>query len=99
MRAQIVDSKGKTLDLTQSGSVPVSSNAQGAVVITPNDSADLTTVPTKGIYIGVTGDVKVTLNDGSTVTFTSLSSGVIHPLSVKRVFAIGTTATNILAVY
>lgn len=77
----------------------IESNAQGAVAVTPNDSADLTTVPTKGIYVGVSGDLKVTLNDGSTVTFVSLSSGVIHPLAVKRVFATGTTATSVLAVY
>lgn len=99
MRAQIVGKSGNTAEVSTNGGVNVQSNAQGAVVVTPNDSADLTTVPTKGIYVGVTGDLKVTLNDGSTVTFTSLSSGVIHPLSVKRVWATGTTATSILAVY
>ncbi|WP_342045905.1 spike base protein, RCAP_Rcc01079 family [Bacillus sp. OTU530] len=75
------------------------SNATDAAAVTPNDAADLAKIPTKGIYIGVTGDVKVTLSSGNTVTFTALASGTIHPIAVKRVWAIGTTATNILAVY
>jgi hypothetical protein len=75
------------------------SNASDAITIVPNDAADLGKVPTKGLYIGVSGDVKVTLNSGNTVTFTGLSSGVIHPIAVKRVWATGTTATNMLAVY
>ncbi|MGX2958055.1 spike base protein, RCAP_Rcc01079 family [Peribacillus sp. JNUCC 23] len=85
-------------DKLESG-LPVESSAQGAILVVPNDSTDLTTTPTKGIYIGGTGDLKVTMLDGTTVTFKSISAGAIHPLSVKRVFATGTTATNILAVY
>lgn len=75
------------------------SNAMDAVAITPNDGVDLATKPTKGIYLGVSGDVKITLNSGNTVTFTNLSSGVIHPIAAKRIWATGTTATSILAVY
>lgn len=82
------------LPVTLSGS-----NASDAVAVTPNDAADLAKVPTKGLYIGVTGDVKITLSSGNVVTFTALASGTIHPIAVKRVWATGTTATNILAVY
>jgi hypothetical protein len=73
--------------------------ATDALAVTPSDSTDLARYSTTGLYVGVTGDVKVTLNDGSTVTFTSLASGIIHPIAVKRVWATGTTATNIMAVY
>jgi hypothetical protein len=77
----------------------IGSNAADAVAVVPSDTVDLAKVPTKGIYLGVSGDVKVTLSSGSTVTFTGLSSGVIHPIAAKRIYSTGTTATNILAVY
>lgn len=72
--------------------------AKGAAAITPSDTTDLTTV-TRGLYVGVSGNVKVDMADGTTVTFTGLASGIIHPISAVRVYATGTTATNILAVY
>jgi allophanate hydrolase subunit 2 len=75
-----------------------SAPAESAFAITPSDTVDLAHV-TRGIYVGVTGDVKVDMVGGSTVTFVNLAGGVIHPLCVKRVYATGTTATNILGVY
>lgn len=70
-----------------------------AVTITPNDSTDLANGPTRALFIGTAGTVVVTMADGNDVTFTGLSAGVIHWLSVKRVKATGTTATNIVALY
>jgi hypothetical protein len=75
------------------------SNAMGAVAVTPSDTEDLAASPTKGIYIGGSGNLKVAMADSTVETFTALASGIIHPISVKRVYATGTTATNILAVY
>lgn len=66
--------------------------------VTPNDSTDLTHV-TRGIYVGVTGDVKITNVNGQTVTYTNLAAGVHHPMCVSRVWSTGTTATGIIAVY
>ena len=71
-----------------------------ASAITPNDAEDI--IATAGIYVGVSGDLRVTLAemaDGSHVTFTDLAAGIIHPLVVKRVWNTGTTATDIVAVY
>jgi hypothetical protein len=75
------------------------SNAIDGAVVTPNDGTDLAKIPTKGVYVGVSGDVKVTLSSGAVLTFTGLSSGAIHPIAAKRIWATGTTALNILAVY
>jgi hypothetical protein len=75
----------------------VVSSAQQATAVTPSDTTVLT--KTKGLYIGVTGDVVVTMANGSDATFKSLAAGVIHPISVSKVKVAGTTATNILAVY
>lgn len=73
------------------------SKAEDAILVIPSNTMDLEKV-SSGIYLGGSGDLKVTLKNGSTVTFTGLSSGVIHPISAKRIFATGTTATSILAV-
>lgn len=78
--------------------VPNIESANSASSITPNDSNDLARA-TKGLYVGVTGDVKVDMADVGTVTLTGLAAGIVHPLSVKRIYATGTTATSILGVY
>lgn len=72
--------------------------AQNAGAITPNDSTDLFR-PTRGLYVGASGDVKVTFVGGSQATFVGLAPGVIHPFAVERVWATGTTATNIIGVW
>ncbi len=65
-----------------------------AFAVTASDSTDLAQV-TRGIYVGGGGHLKVTLAGGSTVTFSNLSAG-IWPFEVVRVFATGTTATNLI---
>jgi hypothetical protein len=72
-------------------------SAVGSTAITPSDTA---TIPaTKGIFIGGAGNLAVTMANGNTVTFTGLSAGVVHPISVTKISATGTTATSILALY
>ena len=69
----------------------------GAAAVTPNDSTDLAEI-TLSLYIGGTGNLKVTMFDDSVVTYTGIAAGR-HPLRVKRVWANGTSATNIVAEY
>lgn len=69
-----------------------------AAAVTTSDSADLTTIPARALYIGVTGDVKVDMASGATVTFKAAPVGLLR-VEVRRVYATGTTATNILALY
>jgi hypothetical protein len=88
---------GATIEVNRFGPhVP----ARNAAAITPSDTVDLTS-PTRGLYVGVSGDVvAIMADDGTTsVTFTGLAAGVVHPLRVKRVKSTGTTATNIVALY
>lgn len=77
----------------------VEGSAQGAVIVTPQDNADLPKGTTKGIYIGGPGAFRATLADGTTATFEGIAQGMIHPISAKRVYSSGTTATMILAIY
>jgi hypothetical protein len=74
--------------------------ARSAAAVTPSDSVNLTR-ETRGIYVGVSGDVKVIMADDgtTTTTFVGLAAGVVHPLRVKRVYATLTTATSIVGVY
>lgn len=81
----------------------VDSSGQIAVNVTPSDTANLTMPSgsnyTKGIYVGVAGDLKVRMTNGADITFTNIAAGIFQPISVLRVFSTGTTATNIVAVY
>ena len=67
------------------------------VAVTPNDGSDLAN-PCRGIYVGVTGNVKVTLRGGEDVTFVGLAAGVLHGIRATRIWSTGTTATSIVAV-
>jgi len=71
--------------------------ARGAIAITPSDSTDLSVI-VRGLFIGGTGNLTVNMSGGS-VTFYNVQQGTVLPIRVTRVFATGTTATNILGLY
>ena len=75
-----------------------SSPAQLAFAVTPSNTVDLAQV-TRGIYVGVSGDLKVDMVAGGTVTFVDLAAGMIHPIAAKRIYQTGTDATNIIGLY
>ena len=64
----------------------------GAFTITPADS-DLST-PTRGVWVGSPGDLRVTMVAGGDVILKG-AVGLI-PIAVKRVWATNTTASNIV---
>lgn len=71
-----------------------------AVAITPNNDNNLATIPTRGIYVGVSGNIKVDMaTTGTAIIFKNLAAGVVHPIAVNRIYATDTTATDIVAVY
>lgn len=65
---------------------------QGAFAVTPADS-DLST-PTRAVWVGTPGDLRVTMAGGGDVVLKG-ASGLI-PIAVKRVWATNTTAANIV---
>jgi len=79
-------------------STGIDSPARNAFSVTPHDTNDLPNV-TRGIYVGVTGDLKVKTEGLDVVTFTNLAAGMIHPIMCQMVFATGTTATGIVGVW
>lgn len=73
------------------------SPASNAAAVVPNNAADLA-FSSRAIFVGVTGDLRVTMVGGQTVTFTAVAAGW-HPIRVSRVYVTGTTATSIVAVW
>tara|TARA_R110000796_G_scaffold95079_2_gene200104 strand:+ start:2271 stop:2558 length:288 start_codon:yes stop_codon:yes gene_type:complete len=54
----------------------------------------------RAIYVGGTGDLKVTMAQGSgTVVFHGVVAGSMLPIQCNQIFATGTTATNIIALF
>lgn len=68
------------------------------VAITPDDDDELTQPP-RALYIGGAGDVAVVaIDDSAPVVFTAVPAGTILPVSVVKVRATGTTASDIVAI-
>ena len=76
------------------GDLSVLAPATGAFSISPADGVQIK--KTRGLYVGVSGDVAVTMSDGTEVTFVDLAAGIEHPLSVIEVKSTGTNATSII---
>lgn len=67
--------------------------------VTPSDSTDLA-FTANSLYIGATGTVRVRFRDDPTaVTFAAVPAGTILPVVVDRVFATGTSASSIIALF
>lgn len=81
--------------------------AYRAADVTPSDTVDIPSVSTAGgsgnngcvLYFGVAGNIRVLTVGNDDVTLVGVNTGAFIPLQVKRVFATGTTATNILALW
>ena len=51
------------------------------------------------LYVGTAGNVKIETVGGDEVTLVGINTGAFIPVQVKKVFATGTTASNILALW
>lgn len=71
-------------------------SAHGAVAVVTSDTTVIPT--TRGLYIGATGNLKVTMADGTVVVFASVPVGIL-PVQVQIVWAASTTASSIIALY
>jgi hypothetical protein len=68
--------------------------ARIALAVSPADS-DLS-APVRALYVGTGGNLRVTTTAGNDVTFANVATGSLLPVSVRRVWTTGTTATNIV---
>jgi len=78
-----------------------------AAAVTPSNTDDLSTpssLPAGSqykpaiLYVGVSGDLSVRTASGNDVLFVNVPIG-FFPVQVTRVFATGTSATNIVAIW
>jgi len=68
--------------------------AHSAVAVTLSDS---TIIPvTRGLYVGVTGNINVRMADGMDALFSNVPVGIL-PVQVDKVYSTSTTASSILA--
>ena len=75
-----------------------------AAAVTPSDTARIPDVAggvNNGcvLYVGRAGNLKVETVGGDEVTFVGINTGAFLPVQVVKVFATGTSATNILALW
>lgn len=74
-------------------------SAHRASAITTSDST-VFEQPTRALYIGAAGNLTVDMADGgSSVLFVGVQGGTLLPIQVTRIYATGTTATSIVALY
>ena len=74
-------------------------SAHRASAVTTSDST-VYEQPTRALYIGAAGNLTVDMADGgSSVLFVGVQGGTLLPIQVTRIYATGTTATSIVALY
>lgn len=71
---------------------------ENAFEITPDDNNNLPH-PTIALYVGTSGDIKLTLVGGDTITLKNIGAGAWHPISAIKVFDEDTTADEIVGAY
>ena len=69
-----------------------------AAAVTPSDTVDLADV-SRGLYVGVTGDINLITANGETVLFKGATAGSILRVQAGRIKATSTTATNLVALW
>jgi len=67
----------------------------GAMAITPNDSQNLAR-RVRGISVNETGDVKLTLAEGSEIVLSCQAGIIYHGLAATKIFLTGTSANGII---
>jgi len=81
--------------------------ATRAVDVTPSDTVEILD-PASGdgaytsgnvLYVGTGGDLVVTTASGDKITFVNIQGGSFLPIQVVKVWATGTTAANIIALW
>lgn len=71
-------------------------SAKSAVLITPSDT--LTFPLTRGLWVGVGGNINCVFSDGNVVLLSNVPAGVL-PVQVIGVYNTSTTATTMVALY
>ena len=71
--------------------------ASRAFAVVPSDASPLIT-NVRALYVGTGGDIRLTTEDGDTVTLKNVPNGVL-PVACQKVWETGTTALDIVALH
>lgn len=63
---------------------------------TQSDAMDDPDGPFSALWVGGTGNVKVTAVGGTVAVFTAVPAGTYLSIRIRRVWSTGTTATNMI---
>lgn len=72
--------------------------AGSLAAVTPSDDTDMTYWAV-ALYVGTAGHVKLTCWGGDTATFKNVAAGSVLPVRCRRVYATGTTASDIVGLF
>ena len=67
------------------------------VDLSKGDCVIQTSLGAKGLYVGKTGNVSISMVDGIDVVFERVQAGTILPIQFQLVYADGTTASALVA--
>lgn len=81
------------IDTFHTHSTSLTSPPSSATIVQPSDVQDLTHA-SRAIHVGTAGDLRVLTLDGQEVTYRALQGTKV--LRVRRIFATGTTASDIV---
>lgn len=75
-----------------------------AASVTPSDTVNIPSVSGGSnngcvLFVGTAGNLRVQTVGGDDVTFNNINTGAFLPVQVVRVYATGTTASNIIALW
>ena len=81
--------------------------ASRAAAVVPNNTTDIPNPANASglgnngnvLYVGTGGTLKVRTAAGDDITFVNIANGTFLPVQVVRVFATGTGASNIIALW
>ena len=86
----------------QYGMGDADSPAMDAAAVTPADTGTISKdgMACRALYVGNGGTVRVQMRgESGTVDFVNVQSGSVLPVAAQQVFATGTTATSIVALF
>lgn len=72
-------------------------SAHGIVTVDLSSTDQALSPPCRAIMVGVVGDVKVTMVDGSVGVLPALNPGTLYPVIATLIWKTGSTATGIKA--
>lgn len=85
--------------LVGGNTVADSAPAAGSYDANLSDGTDLTNGVCRGVYVGTSGHVKMTMRNGSVITKKNVAAGMTHPWQAKRIWSTGTTAADVVVDY